>query len=575
MGAGKPPPFSEPAEPSARDRLDSWKEIAAYLKRDESTVRRWENEGLPVHRHLHKKKANVYAYKAEVDVWWKDGHGRLELAEAAVAGRRWKLAGFTAAGLTLVAVGLVALNVGGLRDRLLGRPAPGEITSIAVLPLENLSGDPEQEYFADGMTEALITELGKISALRVISRTSVMRYKNTTKSLPEIAQELNVDAMVEGAVVREGNRVRVTAQLIQIRPERHLWAERYEREVSSVLDLQSEVARAIAREIRVAVTPAEATRLARARPVNPEAYRHYVLGRHHWNKRTREGFEKAAEHFQQAVDLDPTYAPAYAGLADVYAVQPGWGFAPPSEGYPRARAVALKALELDESLAEAYATLGLIKQFDRDWRGAEQDLQRALELNPNYARAHEEYGVLLTILGNHEEAIAELESAERLEPLLPIVSHLLGRSLYHARQYDRAIQQLRKTVEMHPEFSLSFVFLGAAYAHMGMHAEALAAAEKGSRHPEVDTEYGYVAWTYAQSGRKAEAQRALRRLLELSRQQYIDAGTIAIIYVGLGQNQEALKWLERAYEQRGSSRILHLKVDPVFDPLRDDPRFKD
>ncbi|MFQ5664738.1 MAG: protein kinase [Terriglobia bacterium] len=474
---------------------------------------------------------------------------------------------------------LVGLNVGGLREQLFGA-GPAKIDSIAVLPLKNLMGDPEQDYFVEGMHEALITELSKISALKVISRTSAMRYQNTDKAMPEIARELGVEGLIEGSVLREGEQVRITVQFIHGPTDKHLWAQSYQRELRSILALQSDVARAIARQIQIAVTPEEESRLASSQPVNPEAYRLYLLGRYHWHKRGAgagaEGLEEASQYFQQAIEKDPGYALAYAGLADVYVVQPTWGFAPPSEGFPRARAAALKALELDESLAQAYASLGFLKvQYDRDWSGAEEDFRRALELNPSYATAHHWYGLLLSMLGKHEHAIAEVESAERLDPFSPIISNNLGRVLYYARRYDRAVEQLRKTVEMHPEFCHGFVELAVPYALMGRHSEALAAWEKGSALPEVVPIYGYVGWIYARSGRKAEAQRLLRRLRELSSQQYIDPGAIAIIYIGLGRTEEALTWLKHAYEEPGSFRILHVKVDPVLDPLRDDPRFQD
>src|SRR6266850_3073962 len=254
MGIGKSQTTPEPSEPLASERLDSWKEIAAYLRRDERTVRRWEQEGLPVRRHLHKRKATVYGYKSEIDVWWNDGHGRLELIETTTAGRRWRVVWWATAGLLLLAVAL-GLNFVGVRDRLLGRPIAGEITSIAVLPLKNLSGDPAQDYFADGMTEALITELGKISTLQVISHQSVLQYKGTRKTVPEIARELNVDAIIEGSVQRAGERVQITAQLIQAATDRHLWAQTYERDLKDVLSLQNEVAATIAREIQIKLTP--------------------------------------------------------------------------------------------------------------------------------------------------------------------------------------------------------------------------------------------------------------------------------------------------------------------------------
>ena len=503
---------------------------------------------------------------------------RLGAPAPAVPGQRkamrWWPVAAAGAVVVLLAV-LLGLNVGGLRQRLFGGVEPGQITSIAVLPLDNLMGDTEQEYFVEGMHEALITDLSRIGALKVISRTSVMRYKDTDKPIPEIARELGVDAVVEGSVLRVGNQVRITAQLIHAATDEHLWAEAYERDLTNILALQREVAQAIAREIKIAVTPEEQARLASARPVNSEAHEAYLKGRYQWNKRSEEGLSQAIQFFQQAIEKDPAYARAYAGLADVYVVQPWWGFARASEAFPRARALALKALELDENLAEPYATLGSIKyDYDRDWSAAEQDFNRALELNPNYATAHFWYGMFLSMLGKHEEAIGELESAERLDPLAPIISTNLGRVLYYARRYDQAAQQFRKTVEMHPEFYMAFVELGKAYAQKGMYPEALAAVGKGSGLPEVDPNYGYVGWIYARSGRKAEAQRLLRRLRELSSQQYIDPGAIAVIYIGLGQNEQALTWLERGYEHRGPFLILFLKVDPVFDPLRDDPRFQ-
>ncbi len=486
-----------------------------------------------------------------------------------------------AAGVALVALlaVLVGLNVGGLRKRLLGGATPGQIQSIAVLPLENMMGDAEQDYFVEGMHEALITELSKIGALKVISRTSAMRYKDSDKSVPEIARELGVDAVIEGSVLRVGEQVRITAQLIEAATDRHLWADNFDRELRNILALHSEVAQAIAQEIKVAVTPEQETRLAEARPVNPEAYEAYLKGRYHWHKRGvgagAEGLKEASQYFRQAIEKDPGYALAYAGLADVYVIQPTWGFAPPSERFPRARAAALKALELDESLAQAYASLGFLKvQYDRDWKGAEEDFRRALELNPSYATAHHWYGLLLSMLGKHEGAIAELQSAERLDPFSPIISNNLGRVLYLARRYDRAVQQLQKTVEMHPDFSHGFIELAVPYALMGRHSEALAAGEKGSALPEVVPIYGYIGWIYARAGRKAEARRVLNRLQELSSQQYIDPGAIATIYFGLGQTEEALNWLEDAYEELGTFRILHINVDPVFDPLREDPRFQ-
>ncbi len=505
--------------------------------------------------------------------------GEAAVSPAISPGSKWPAMGvMSALGGAAVLVLLIGLNVGGLRERLFGGASASRIESLAVLPLENLSGDPEQDYFADGMTDALITDLSKISALKVISRTSSMRYKSKNRPpLPEIARQLGVDALIEGSVLRVGNRVRITAQLIEAATDQHLWAENYERDFVDILTLQGEVARAIAEEIKISLTPQEMGRLQVTRQIDPEAHELYLRGRYQWEKRTNEeGFRQASQFFERAIEKDPAYSPAYSGLADVYVLQPTWGFAPPWEALPRARAAALKALELDEGLAEPYATLGFIKwTYDRDWSGAERDYRRALELNPNYATAHHWYGLLLSALGKHREAIAEIESAARLDPLSPIISNNLGRVLYHARRYDQAVHQFRKTVEMHPEFYLAFLELGMAYSQMGRHPNALAAVEKGKLLPEVTPYSGFIGWIYARSGRKDEAERLLRRLHELSTQHYIDPGTIAIIYTGLGRTEEALTWLARAYEARGAFLIVSLKVNPVWDPLRSDPRFQD
>ncbi|MGH2524936.1 MAG: tetratricopeptide repeat protein, partial [Anaerolineales bacterium] len=352
--------------------------------------------------------------------------------------------------LALVAVpGLVVYaffsSIGGLRHRLLGAPAP-RIDSIAVLPLDNLSRDPEQEYFADGMTEALTAELSKISALKVISRTSAMRYRNTDKPMPQIARELNVDALIEGSVVREGDQVRITVQLIHGPTDKHLWAESYQRELRGVLALQSDVARAIAREVRVAVTPAEATRLAAARPVNPEAYQTYLKGRFYWNKRDDEGLKKSAKYFEQAIEIDPSYALAYAGLADAYGISTGIGLLPTKEALPKARAAALKALGIDPSLAEAHTSMGMVAHFEWDWLTAEEEYQRAIELNPNYATAHHFYSVYLSKMGRHEEAIAQATRAHELDPLSLIIGTSLAGAYCAGGQHERAEQELQKVL---------------------------------------------------------------------------------------------------------------------------------
>jgi TolB-like protein len=336
-----------------------------------------------------------------------------------------------AAATTLLA--LLSFNISGIRKRLPGKPVTTQIRSIAVLPLANLSGDAEQEYFADGMTEELITQLGRMSGLRVISRTSVNRYKHTNKSLQEIARELGVDAVVEGAVERSGDHVRVTANLVQVDPERHLWAESYERDLRDVLVLQSDIARAIAREIRVELTPQEQARLSVYRPVSPEAHEAYLKGLYFWNQRTEEGLTKGLEYFQKAIELDPNYPQGYAGLADSYAVLAYRGYLAPQEAYPHARAAALKALELDDDLAEAHTALAAVTEmYDHDWVSAEREFKRAIELSPGYANAHHWYALHLDETGRMEESIAEIKRALELDPLSMIINVNVAVTLYHA-----------------------------------------------------------------------------------------------------------------------------------------------
>jgi len=398
-------------------RLDSWKEIAVYLKCSERTVRRWEKEGLPVHRHPHKKKAAIYAYKAEIDGWWRDGHERLkqieEVPEAGVEEppvvarapwwrRLWPLAGLTLAA-TMLVVGLMA---GRFRERIRGKIPVAAFHSVAVLPLENLSHDPEQEYFADGMTDALITDLAKIHALRVISRNSIMQYKGNRKAMSQIARELSVDAVVEGTVMRSGDRVRITAQLIEAPKDRHLWAETYEGDLRDVLSLQDQVAKAIATEVKITLTPQEQTRLSAARTVDPAAHQAYLRGLFELHGTTPEAKERAIWYFQQAITHDPNDALAYAGLADAYYSQSTQQKAP-LEVMPKAKAAALRAIELDDSLAETHAALGFIKlAFDWDWPGAEHELRTALELNPNLAVAHVHYGkyLLLCVIARKKQS---------------------------------------------------------------------------------------------------------------------------------------------------------------------------
>ena len=480
--------------------------------------------------------------------------------------------------LVALAVLLLALNVRGLRDRLLRRISPSapKIESLAVLPLANLSSDPEQEYFVDGMTEELIATLGKLSTLRVISRTSVMRFKKTDKPLPQIARELNVDAVIEGSVLRAGDRVRITAQLIQAAHDRHLWAESYDRNLRDVFALQNEVAQAIAREVQTTLTPQEKTRLASARPVNPEAYELYLKGRYEWNKRTREGVSKGLQYFQQAVNLAPNYALAHSGVADSYMVLGNTSWLPPIEAYPKAKAAALKALQLDESLSEAHSSLAFVlENYDRDWLGADGEYRRAIELNPNYANGRHWHAFALAMTGRNKEALEEIEMAQRLDPLSTIINANFVMVLYLQRQYDRAIVEARKALELEPNNAGAHDYLGRSYLQKGMYKDALAQFQKLQslkRAPSIDR--ALLAWAYAVSGNKEEARTILGQMKQQSTRKYIEPYFVARVYAALGDREETFAWLQKGFDVYAGGMNL-LKRDPALDPLHSDPRFQD
>ncbi len=501
----------------------------------------------------------------------------LPLGSAPSPSRRWVL------GLALVAVpGLLVYaffsNLGGLRHRLLGAPPP-RIDSIAVLPLENLSGDAEEEYFVDGMTEELIAQLAQISALKVISRTSVMQYKKARKPLPEIARELDVDAVVEGSVRRAGNRVRITAQLVHAPTDRHLWAKSYERDLIDVLTLQAEVAREIAAEINIALTPQEQARLATTRPVNPRAHELYLKGRYFWNKRTPDDLQKSLEYFEQATAEDPNYALGYAGVADAYSLLGYVGYAvlPPREAFPKAKAAALKVLELDPSLAEAHVALAYINwEHDWDWAASLAEFRRAIALNPNYATAHHWYAIRLAALGRSEEARAEARRAQELDPLSLIIRGNIAWIRIFDGRPDDALVALGPTLEMDPNFASTHWFFSLAYLQKGMYPEAVAAAKRN-----MELMHGYnpgseatLAYAYALAGNQAGARRLLEGMKQTARQRYVPPDWIAVIYAGLGDRDQAFAWLEKGYQEH-SGLLPLLKVHPLFEKLRDDPRFAD
>src|SRR5215813_4207705 len=462
--------------------------------------------------------------------------------------------------------------------RFIGTPGvgPGRIESLAVLPLDNLSRDPEQEYFADGLTEALITSLAKIGALRVISRTTAMRFKKTDKSLPQIARELNVDAIVEGTVLRSGDRVRISAQLIHASTDTHLWADNYDRDLRDILALHSEVAQAIARQVQVKLTPQEQAHFAQVFPVNPEAYEAYLKGRYYWNRRDGEEVRKAMQWFRQAIAKDSVYAAAYAGLADSLAALGIWSFVPPEEYSDEAKGLALRALEIDPSLGEAHASLAWVNAwYERDFATAEKGFERAVELNPRYPAAHYFFGFFLALMGRYEEAYTELQRALRLDPLSGVMHWGMGMVFWSSRRYDQAIEQAERSLELDPTFAGAHALLGWAYPHKSLHELAIASLRRAVQISQGATQYiGSLGEAYAKAGHNSEAQKILHQLNDLSKQRYVTPYMLARIHAGLGEHDHALRWLETGCQGR-AAWMMFLKTDPNFDSLRPDARFQD
>jgi TolB-like protein/DNA-binding winged helix-turn-helix (wHTH) protein/Flp pilus assembly protein TadD len=471
-----------------------------------------------------------------------------------------------------VVLGLAILSVLLVRSR--GR-RPTAIRSLAVLPLENLSGDPAQNYFSDGMTDELITDLAQISALRVISRTSVMVYKGAHKSLPQIARELNVDAVVEGTVLRAGEQVRITAQLIDASTDKHIWSQSYEGELRETLALQDRVARAIAEQIQINLTPREQAALKSATVVNPQAYESYLKGRYFWSKRTADGLKVALAYFNQAIEEDPNYAQAYSGLADTYALLGDWQYAAmtPKEAYPKAKAAALKAVKMDNALGEAHNSLAFVLDgFDWDLDSGGKEFRRAIELNPGYATAHHWYAWHLALLGQYYQAIAEMKKAESVDPLSLIINADLAELLVLAHSYDEAIEQSRKTIEMDPNFAMAHNQLAQAYLQKHMYDQAIAELQKAVQlSAGSPTCIANLARAYSLSGKRSEAMKLLNDLKSSSTARDSHASEVAAIYASLGDRDEAMNWLEKGYAERFNPGVL---IRPAFDPLRSDPRFQ-
>jgi TolB-like protein/tetratricopeptide (TPR) repeat protein len=456
------------------------------------------------------------------------------------------------------------------------RPKPGRIESLAVLPLENLSRDPEQDYFADGLTEALITSLAKISALRVVSRTTAMQYKGVrNKSARGIARELGVDAVVEGTVQRSGERVRISAQLIHATTDTHLWAESYDRDLRDVLPLQTEVTQAIVREIQIRITPQEQAKLARVHPVDPEAYEAYLKGRYHWNKRNGPGIRKSTEYFQQAIEKDPTYAAAYAGLADSAGSSGWWALVTPEQGCGRAKAAARKSLEIEET-AEAHASLGwAIMHYDFDTLSAEEEFQRAIELNPRYPSAHQWYSHCLLYMNRWDEGLEQGALALQLDPLSLIINVTYSGRFWLIHQWDRTVEHCRKALELDPNFIGLRWMLANAYEGKEMHQEAIQERKWVVEHSGAAPPFvAELAASYAAVGQKDEAVRLLEQLHGVSQQQYVPAYWVALVHANLKDTDETFRWLDAAYCER-SARLAFVKIEPRLEYLRTDPRFGD
>lgn len=582
VSPGTSPPPVRPPE----GRLDSWKEIAAYLSRDVTTVQRWEKrEGMPVHRHQHDRLGSVYAFSVELDAWVR-GRRHLEEEEKVPATKAVDLkperapGRISATARPLVLAGVVVLALAAVAYLTTRQPASvatrPTITSLAVLPLKNLSGDPTQEYLADGMTEALIGRLSSIHKLRVISRTSAMHFKDSPQSLPEIARALHVDALVEGSVIRDGSRIRVTAQLIRGATDEHFWSETYDHELRDALTLESEIAQSIARRVEVTVTGEEHGRLTAARSVSPEVYESYLKGEFTLDKsNTRADVEKSISYYEDAIKRDPTFAPSYVGLAAAYDNLGTILFgAPPSETRPKVISAARKALDLDPELGKAHAFLALMLQKEWKWVAAETEFRRALELNPGDSTAQTGFSAWLMCQGRLDEALRWAQRAREHDPLA-VSGTEIAEVLFHAHRFAEAVRESRSEAAVRPDDAMVLWGLGFDLIANGQPEEAISILEKAvslsNRSPGV---IGVLIRAYAHAGRRADALRLLEELKTRQTKGYIPAAAFINAYLGLDDKEQAFIWMEKAYQEK-SNILQFLKVHPYFDPLRGDPRFAD
>ena len=451
-----------------------------------------------------------------------------------------------------------------------------KLHSMAVLPFVNINADPSMEYLSDGITESTINSLSQLPNMKVLARGTVFTYKGKAIDPRTAGRELNVDAVVTGSIQQQGDVLTIQASLVNTRDGVQIWGDRYTRPFEDLLAVQTEISKEISSNLRLTLTGKQQEQLNKIYTKNMEAYQLYLKGRYYLNMRTQDGFNKAIENFQKAIQKDPEFALAYSGLSDAYALLSNWGFLPSTEGYPKAKAADLKALELDDSLAEAYNSLGSIQSsYDWNWQEAEKSFRRAISINPNLADAHHWYSFYLSTTGRHEEAILEMQEALQLDPLSLIISANMGFTYYVAREYDKAIDQLKKTIDLDPNFAITYQYLGYTYEQKKMYDQALQALRKATTlAPDNLTFYADLARTYAVSGKKQEAERILQYLIGISNERYVSPFDVASIFTGLGDKREALEWLYRAYEVHADT-ITYLKMDPRFDSLRSDPRFQE
>ncbi|MGC1156921.1 MAG: tetratricopeptide repeat protein [Acidobacteriaceae bacterium] len=584
---GEPSFEIESASPPSDKRLDSWKEIAAYLNRDVTTVQRWEKrEGMPVHRHQHDKRGSVYALAGELNAWAKNRSLQAGETDPVPGSAPPAAAGAPSLGATpwmRLAFALAVIVILGLAiaSWLVRRPRPTAsqpptIHSVAVLPLRNLSGDPSQDYLAEGFTEALIGSLSEIHDLRVVSHTSVQRFSNTQLSTPQIARMLSVDALVEGSVIRDGDRIRVTAQLIRGASDEHFWSETYDRGMGDALTLESELAQAIADKVEVTVSGDERHRLASVRPVAPEVYESYLQGNFLLNQgNTRATLEQSESDFEAAVRRDPDFAPAYVGLARVYAnLGTIYAGVSPAETRPKVVQYAQHALALDPNLVLAHVLLASSLQREWHWTEAETEYRRALGLNANNAAAHAAFASWLSCEGRADEAISEIRFARQLDPATVSGSDVAS-ILFHSHRFDDAVREARSAAAVDPDDASVLMTLGFALIADNQAADAVPVLEKAvalsQGSPAVT---GVLIRAYAHAGRRADALRLLASLKRRKAAGYIPAGAFVNAYLGLDDREQAFYWLEQAFREK-STILQFVKTHPYFDPIRSDPRFVD